>query len=59
MNKKHIFYLDVLRTYAICMVVLLHAINPYIIDTSVFASKSWYVFLVINGFVRTGVPLFL
>lgn len=58
-TKKRIVYLDFLRAFAILMVVLLHSINDYIIEPGLYGTAAWYVLLVTNGFVRTGVPIFL
>jgi len=57
MNKR-IFYLDLLRSFAIIMVVLLHSISPYLSEPTLFGGTSWYVNLILNAFTRTGVPLF-
>ncbi len=56
--KKRIFYLDFLRAFAILMVLLLHSINPYITNKELFGSTSWNIMIIINAFVRTGVPIF-
>lgn len=58
--KQHTeLYLDLLRGVSILFVILLHALSYYLHDAFFYGSKSWYIFLWFNGFVRTGVPLFL
>lgn len=51
-------YLDVLRTGAMYLVILLHCMTPYLSDGQYYGTRSWPVLLVLNSFVRTGVPLF-
>lgn len=57
--KKHVAYLDYLRSYAMIMVVLLHCIGFFITEEKTFGTTSWYINLVINAFSRTAVPIFL
>ncbi len=57
-EKKRIYYLDFLRAFAAMMVILVHSISDYIVVAPNYGSKSWYVYLVLNAFSRTGVPLF-
>ncbi|MHC1695252.1 MAG: acyltransferase [Eubacteriales bacterium] len=52
-------FLDIIRCAACMMVILLHSISPYILNTSYYGTKSWWMFLVLNSLCRTGVPLFL
>lgn len=56
--QKRIFYFDVLRCFAMAMVLLLHSISSYIVQPGLFGTKSWYIYLVLNALARTGVPLF-
>lgn len=56
--KKRIFYLDIIRSFAIIMVLVLHSINYYITEPFLFKTNSWYINLFLNAFARTGVPLF-
>ena len=56
--KKRIFYLDILRSYAIIMVVIVHSISAYISRPDLYGSTSWYINLILNAFARTGVPIF-
>lgn len=57
--KKHVAYLDYLRSYAMIMVVLLHCIGFFITEEKNFGTTSWYINLVVNAFSRTAVPIFL
>lgn len=57
--KQRIFYLDLLRSFAIIMVLLLHSISGYMMQSELYNTTSWYINLGLNAFARTGVPLFL
>lgn len=57
-NTNHIIYLDYLRSFAIIAVVLLHSISDYIISPSLYGTRSWYINIILNAIVRTGVPVF-
>ncbi len=57
-NSKHIMYLDYLRSFAIIAVVLLHCISDYIVSAELYGTRSWYMNIIINAIVRTGVPIF-
>ncbi len=57
-SKKHIMYLDYLRSFAIIAVVLLHCISDYIVSNDLYGTRSWYINIIINAVVRTGVPIF-
>ncbi len=59
MEKKRLLYLDVLRVFAFLCVVLLHAINPYIIDSILMNYPTWKYSVFLNAFGRMGVPLFM
>lgn len=54
-----VFYLDVLRIYAIICVVLLHALVPLLTDLNYFGTTSWLISIALNPFCRTGVAIFL
>ena len=56
--KQRVFYLDFLRSFAIVMVLILHSISPYISRPDLYGTTSWYIYIVLNAFVRTGVPIF-
>lgn len=56
--KNRILYLDVLRSFAMIMVLLLHSISDYIVRPELYGTVSWYANLCINAFARTGVPIF-
>lgn len=57
--KQRIFYLDLLRSFAIVMVLVLHSISDYIVRPDLYGTASWYIYLVLNAASRTGVPIFL
>lgn len=57
--RRQIPYLHYLRVIAILMVIALHSISPYMSNAALYASKSWYAYLLINAVSRCGVPLFL
>ena len=57
--RPRLFYLALLRVWAIIAVVLLHAITPILSHVGYFGSRSWYTSVFLNEFARTGVPLFL
>lgn len=56
--KNRILYLDVLRSFAMIMVILLHSISDYIVRPELYGTVSWYANLCINAISRTGVPVF-
>jgi|GEM_PF-803437 len=53
------FYLDALRTSAMCFVILSHCMSPYITNLEIYGSTSWYSFIFANALVRSAVPIFL
>jgi len=57
--QERIRYFDILRIIAIEFVIWLHCMSGFIISTSIYGSRSWDAFIVINEIVRAGVPLFL
>lgn len=56
--KQRIPYLDFLRCLAILFVIVLHCITPVITNPKFYSSGTWYLCLLINPLLRTGVPLF-
>ncbi len=58
-NSKRVYFLDFLRSFAIIMVLVLHSISSFISNPQIYGQPSWYIYLVLNAFTRTGVPLFL
>ena len=56
--KQRILYLDFLRCLAICFVVVLHSIASTLVNPEFYQCSTWYLCMLINPFVRTGVPLF-
>lgn len=57
-KREHVVYLDVLRSLATYLVVILHCITPTLQNSDYFRSAGWMVLDVINSFVRMGVPIF-
>ena len=57
-ERKNIFYLDVIRIVAVYLVLLLHAISPFITRLDLYDTLTWNVALGISPLVRMGVPLF-
>ena len=56
--KQRIPYLDFLRCLALLFVIVLHSITPVIINPKFYSCTTWYLCMLINPLVRTGVPLF-
>ena len=56
--KERIVYLDVLRCSAIFLVIVLHAMNPILIDAAYYAKPVWYLCMLQNPINRIGVPVF-
>src|SRR5947209_7774316 len=57
-REMHLIYLDVLRAFAIVLVVLLHAAHPVTHDATVGSSRWWAANLYEGG-GRCCVPLFI
>lgn len=57
-SKTKIEYLDILRSIATYLVILLHCISGTIINASLYGTRTWMVCNVLNSFVRMGVPIF-
>lgn len=53
-----IAYLDVLRSIAIYLVIMLHCISATIVNASLYGTRTWMVCNILNSFVRMGVPIF-
>ena len=53
-NSKRVFYLDFIRSFAIIMVLVLHSISNFISNPQIYGQPSWYIYLVLNAFTRTG-----
>ncbi len=54
-----VLYLDILRLFAALCVIMLHCVTYYIGQISMYATKTWYICLILNEINRCGVPLFL
>ncbi len=57
-DMTKIQYLDWLRSFAILCVMLLHCMNPYILNQNLYGTRTWMICNLLNPVVRTGVPLF-
>jgi len=56
--KERLQYADALRCLAICFVIILHVINPFVGKASLVGTPSWFFCIAQNTLNRTGVPLF-
>lgn len=56
-NRKRIYYLDILRVIACMAVVMIHASSGYV--TKDFGGFNFWVGNVFDSFARIGVPLFV
>lgn len=54
----HCNYIDYIRVFSICMVIILHCICDYYGDLTNIGKGLWFVFGFVNELCRTGVPLF-
>lgn len=57
-KEGQIQYLNILRILAIIFVIIVHVINPYITNDYYIGTKAWLLCDILDGFARTGVPLF-
>ncbi|MDD7408580.1 MAG: acyltransferase family protein [Anaerovoracaceae bacterium] len=53
-----VLYPDILRVFAIWMVILLHVTAPFMTDAARYGTVAWKFCIVLAPVVRTGVPLF-
>lgn len=58
-NKEHSYWIDFLRIFGCACVVILHVIAPHVTNVELYGTRTWYITVVLTGFVRTGVPIFL
>ena len=56
--SNNLKYIDFLRVFAAIMVIILHAVSDYYLDSINFETRLWWVFTIVNEICRTGVPLF-
>lgn len=56
--RQRLRYLDLLRCWAICMVIVLHAMTSVLTNTQLYGTRTWLLCMLQNPFNRTGVPLF-
>lgn len=57
-DRERLLYLDLLRILATAFVVMLHSMGYYIDSAAMYGTRTWYVCILLNALVRTGVPLF-
>lgn len=57
-NEQRYYYIDLIRVFAICMVIVLHCISGYYNEISNAGKCLWYILGYVNEFSRVGVPLF-
>lgn len=57
-SAPRLVFLDALRVLAILLVVVLHAMAPFLVDTKRLGQPGWYLCLLQNPINRAGVPLF-
>lgn len=57
--KNRIFYLDILRAFAIFFVLSCHCFDTYVVNIDIFGTAFWYYSLFLNSLRDLGVPLFV
>lgn len=57
-NEQRYYYIDLIRVFAICMVIVLHCISGYYNEISNAGKCLWYILGYVNELSRVGVPLF-
>jgi surface polysaccharide O-acyltransferase-like enzyme len=55
---REISYINYLRILAICLVIFLHCVSPFITNAVLYGTRSYWFCLITNEIARTGVPLF-
>jgi surface polysaccharide O-acyltransferase-like enzyme len=58
-SRKNLFYVDLIKSYAIIMVVLLHAAAKPMLNFSTISPSAWWVSNLLFSFAHQGVPLFV
>lgn len=58
-NTKSLYYVDLIRTYAILMVVCVHAASPPMLNFSEISPSAWWVSNILFSYAHQGVPLFI
>ena len=56
---RRLFSVDLIRAYAIFMVVMVHAAAPVMLSFSSISQSSWWVANILFSFAHQGVPLFI
>ena len=57
-SKSRVYYVDFIRVFAICMVIILHCICDYFNNATNSQDIFWYIMGYVNELTRIGVPLF-
>lgn len=57
--ENRIFYLDILRAFAIFFVLSCHCFDTYVVNIKIFGTTFWYYSLFLNSLRDLGVPLFV
>lgn len=57
-NRQHYHYIDLIRVFSICMVIILHCFSDYYGEAGNAGSTLWMISGFIIELCRTGVPLF-
>jgi len=57
-HSANILYLDIIRICAIYLVILLHALDPWLSIAATYGTNLWFVGNIISPIERMGVPLF-
>ena len=57
-GKTHLLYMDILRTIAILMVLMLHSVSDLFVEPALYGTPAWQVLNILNTVSRAGVPLF-
>ena len=57
-HRKQYAYIDAIRVFAICMIIVLHSIYMHFNNVSNSESRLWWLMSYVNELTRTGVPLF-
>ena len=52
---KRIIYIDILRTFAILAVIMLHCISGFFTNAGIYGTLSWNAINILNTLTRTAV----
>ncbi|MBQ3378790.1 MAG: acyltransferase [Clostridia bacterium] len=57
-SHPHLLYMDILRTFAILAVIMLHCVSELLVEPALYGTPAWHALNILNTLGRTGVPLF-